>query len=153
VSRGQRNGSPRPYSRFSRPEELLFPSSSSSIVLTKLSGPRSRHTTSHKKLVEPGIELGTSGSVARNSDHQTTEAVYFLLLNMHKVSSYLTGSTMHLSSVARNSDHYTKEAVTHFLHTNNYSKNYRKSFLPGRGRGEVERKCKNNNKFDTIMTL
>jgi hypothetical protein len=26
-------------------------------------------------LVAPGIEAGNSGSVARNSDHQTTEAV------------------------------------------------------------------------------
>jgi hypothetical protein len=28
-----------------------------------------------EKLVAPGIEPGTSGSVARNSDHYTTEAV------------------------------------------------------------------------------
>jgi hypothetical protein len=48
VSRGQHNGSPRPYSRFSRPEPLLFLPSSSSVVLTRLSGPRSRPTTSQK---------------------------------------------------------------------------------------------------------
>jgi hypothetical protein len=48
MSHGQRNGSPRPYSRFSRPEPLLFHSSSSSIVLTRLSGPCSRSTTSQK---------------------------------------------------------------------------------------------------------
>jgi hypothetical protein len=34
----------------------------------------------------------TSGSVARNSEHQTTEAVYFLLHNIYKKSSYLTGN-------------------------------------------------------------
>jgi hypothetical protein len=45
VSRGQRDGFLRPYSRFSRPKPLLFISSSSSIVLTRLSGPRSRPTT------------------------------------------------------------------------------------------------------------
>jgi hypothetical protein len=39
VPRGQRDGSLRPYSRFSRPEPLLFLSSSSSVVLTRLSGP------------------------------------------------------------------------------------------------------------------
>jgi hypothetical protein len=39
---------PRPYSRFSRPGPLLFLPSSSSIVLTRLSGPRSRPTTSQK---------------------------------------------------------------------------------------------------------
>jgi hypothetical protein len=35
---------PRPYSRFSRPEPPLFLPSSSSIVLTRLCGPRSRPT-------------------------------------------------------------------------------------------------------------
>jgi hypothetical protein len=39
VSRGQRNGSLRPYSWFSIPEPLHFLPSSSSIVLTSLSGP------------------------------------------------------------------------------------------------------------------
>jgi hypothetical protein len=48
VSRVQRNGSPRPYSRFSRPKLLIFLPSSSSIVLMRLSGPRSRPTTSQK---------------------------------------------------------------------------------------------------------
>jgi hypothetical protein len=57
------------YSGFSRPEPLLFHSSSSSIVLTRLSGPCSRPPTSQKNLVEPGIEPGTSVSVATNSDH------------------------------------------------------------------------------------
>jgi hypothetical protein len=41
VSRGQRNGSLRPYSRLSGPEPLLFLPSSSSIVLTS-SGSRAR---------------------------------------------------------------------------------------------------------------
>jgi hypothetical protein len=45
VPRGQRDGSLRPYSRFSRQEPLLFLLSSSSVVLTRLSGPRSRPTT------------------------------------------------------------------------------------------------------------
>jgi hypothetical protein len=48
VPRGQRGGSIRSYSRFSSPEPLLFLSSSSSVVLTKLSGLRSRPTTSQK---------------------------------------------------------------------------------------------------------
>jgi hypothetical protein len=42
---------------------------------TRLSGPRSRHYFS-ENLVAPGIEPGISGSVARNSDHYTTEAVH-----------------------------------------------------------------------------
>jgi hypothetical protein len=46
VLRGQHDGSLRLYSQISRPELLLFLSSSSSIVLTRLSGPRSRPTTS-----------------------------------------------------------------------------------------------------------
>jgi hypothetical protein len=47
---------------FLDPEPLLFYSSSSSVILTWLSGPRSRPTTSRKKWVAPG-------SAARNSDH------------------------------------------------------------------------------------
>jgi hypothetical protein len=50
VPRGQLFGSLRPYSRISRPEPLLFLPSSFSIVLTRLSGPPSRHT--------PGIDPG-----------------------------------------------------------------------------------------------
>src|SRR5215468_7523881 len=56
-------------SLFSRPESLLFHSSSSSVDLTRLSGPRSRPTTTQKNLAAPGIEPETSASVARNSDH------------------------------------------------------------------------------------
>jgi hypothetical protein len=48
VKRGQRDGSLRQNSRFSGPEPLLFLSSGSSIVLTMLSGPSSRLTTSQK---------------------------------------------------------------------------------------------------------
>jgi hypothetical protein len=48
VSRSQCDGFLPPYSRFSRPEPLHFLSSSSSIVLMRLSGPRSRPTTSQK---------------------------------------------------------------------------------------------------------
>jgi hypothetical protein len=40
--------SQRPYSRFSRLEQLLVLPSSSSIVLMRLSGPYSRHTTSQE---------------------------------------------------------------------------------------------------------
>jgi hypothetical protein len=69
VPRGQRHGSLQPCSRLSRLEPLLFLPSSSSIVLTRLSGPRSRPINSKKKLVVQEIEPGTSGSVARNSDH------------------------------------------------------------------------------------
>jgi hypothetical protein len=47
-----------------------------------------------------------TGSVARNSDHYTRERVCFLLHNIYKFSSYLTGITIHLHSVARNSDHF-----------------------------------------------
>jgi hypothetical protein len=43
--------------------------------------------------------------VARNSDHYTTEAVYFILHNIYKFSSYLTENTIYLRCVARNSDH------------------------------------------------
>jgi hypothetical protein len=42
--------------------------SSSSVILMRLNGPRSRPTTFLEKLVAQGIEPGTSGSVARNAD-------------------------------------------------------------------------------------
>jgi hypothetical protein len=48
VPHGQRDGFPRPYSGFSRPEPLIFLPSSFSVVLTRLSGPSSRPTTSQK---------------------------------------------------------------------------------------------------------
>jgi hypothetical protein len=48
VPRCQRDGFLRPYLRLSRPKSILFLSSCSSIVLTRLSGPRSRPTTSQK---------------------------------------------------------------------------------------------------------
>jgi hypothetical protein len=48
VPRGQRDGSLRPYSRLSRPEPLLLLPSSSSIVLTRLSGLCSWPTPSQK---------------------------------------------------------------------------------------------------------
>jgi hypothetical protein len=68
VSHGQRNGSLRPYFLFSRPEPLLFLPSSSSFVLMRLSGPRSRLTSS-QKIWYRGNRTRTYGSVARNSDH------------------------------------------------------------------------------------
>jgi hypothetical protein len=46
---GHHDGSLQPHSRFSIPNPLLFLSNSSSIVLKRLSGPRSRPTTSRKK--------------------------------------------------------------------------------------------------------
>jgi hypothetical protein len=46
-----------PYSWFSRQGPTTFLSSSSSVVLTRLSGPRSR-TTTYFFLVVPGIEPG-----------------------------------------------------------------------------------------------
>jgi hypothetical protein len=67
VPRGQRDGSLRPYSRFYRQEKLLFLSSSFSVVLTKLKGPRSRPTTFFSG--SAGNRTRASGSVAKNSDH------------------------------------------------------------------------------------
>jgi hypothetical protein len=71
VPRGQRGGSPRPYSRFSRSEHLLLPSSSS-IVFTRLSGPRSGPTILRK--------CGSAG----NSDHQTTERDFLANIGFHR---------------------------------------------------------------------
>jgi hypothetical protein len=53
---------------FLDPEPLLFHSDSSSVILTRLSGPHSRRHYS-ENLVAPGIEPRTSGSVARRSEY------------------------------------------------------------------------------------
>jgi hypothetical protein len=45
-----------------------------------------------RKSGSAGNRTRTSGSVARNSDHKTTEVVYYLLHNIYKFSSYLTGN-------------------------------------------------------------
>jgi hypothetical protein len=74
VPRGQRDGSPCPYSRLSRLEPLLLLPSSSSILPLRLSGPRTRPAILRKS-GSAGNRTRASGSVARNFDHQTTEAV------------------------------------------------------------------------------
>jgi hypothetical protein len=66
VSATNHNGR---YFRFSRPEPLLFHSSSSSIIFTRLSGPRSRPTTSQKRSGSARNRSRANESVARNSDH------------------------------------------------------------------------------------
>jgi hypothetical protein len=43
--------------------------------------------------------------------------VYFLLHNIYKFSSYLTGITIHLLSVARNSEDKTTEAAIYVAGT------------------------------------
>jgi hypothetical protein len=58
VSCGHRGGSLLPYSPVSRPEPLLSLPCSSSVVLARLSGPRSRPTASQENLVVAGIEPG-----------------------------------------------------------------------------------------------
>jgi hypothetical protein len=68
VLRGRRDGSLRPYSQFSRSEPLLFLPSTSSVVLRRLSGQRSRHTT-FRKFGSAGNRTRFSGSEIRNSDH------------------------------------------------------------------------------------
>jgi hypothetical protein len=70
VSRGQRGGTPKAVNLgFSRLEPILFLSSSSSFIFTRLSGSRFKHTTTEKNLVAPGNKPGISETAARNSDH------------------------------------------------------------------------------------
>jgi hypothetical protein len=63
---------------FLAPEPLLFHSSSSSVILTRLSGPPFKTHYFTENLIAPAIEQVTSGSVARNSDDWTIEAVTLL---------------------------------------------------------------------------
>jgi hypothetical protein len=73
VPCGQRDGSLRPYSRISRLRQLLFLSSSFSVVFTRPSGIRS-DPLHLRKSGSAGNRTRTSGSVAKNSDHQTIKA-------------------------------------------------------------------------------
>jgi hypothetical protein len=57
-----------------------------------------------RKCGSAGNWTRASGSVARNSDHQTTEAVNFLLHNI-LIQFVPHRNTIHLRSVAKNSDH------------------------------------------------
>jgi hypothetical protein len=72
MPRGQRDGYLRLYSQFSRPEPLLFLPSSSSTVLTRLSGPLPDPLLLRKS-GSIGNQTRISGSVARKSNHWTTE--------------------------------------------------------------------------------
>jgi hypothetical protein len=58
-----------------------------------------------RKFGRAGNRTWISGTVARNSDQYTSEAVWFLLHNIYKFSSYLTGNTIYLRSAARNPHH------------------------------------------------
>jgi hypothetical protein len=72
VSCGQHDRSLWPYSQFSRLEPLLLLPNGSSICTHEAEWtPFQTHYFS-ENLVAPGIEPGTSGSVARNSGHYTT---------------------------------------------------------------------------------
>jgi hypothetical protein len=64
LSRGQRNGSLRPYSGLSRPEPLLFLPNSRSVVLEAEWTPFQTHYFS-ENAVDSGIEPGPTDSEAR----------------------------------------------------------------------------------------
>jgi hypothetical protein len=75
VPRGQRDGSLRPYSRSSRQEPLLFYQ-----VAPQLYSRGSVNPVPDPLLFfsgSAGNRTRASGSVAKNSDHQTTEAVRY----------------------------------------------------------------------------
>jgi hypothetical protein len=80
LSRDQRNESPRPFISVFWAEAAIFP------FKYLLNYPHEAEWTlfqTHyfsENLVAPEIEPGTSGSVARNSDHQTTEAVIIIII-------------------------------------------------------------------------
>jgi hypothetical protein len=65
VTRGQHDEFLQPYSRLSRPEQLLFLSSSSSVVLVD----PIPDSLLLRKSGSTGNRTRTPGSVARNSDH------------------------------------------------------------------------------------
>jgi hypothetical protein len=105
VPRGQRDGSLRLYSRFSIPKPLRFSFKAALQLYSRGWVDPVPEPLLLRKSGSAENRTRTPGSVPRNSDHWTTEVVYFLLHNIYKFSSYLTGNTIHPRSVARNSDH------------------------------------------------
>jgi hypothetical protein len=73
VPSGQRDGSLRQYSRLSRPEPLLFVSSSSSIVLTRLCEPRSRPTISQKIWWRQELDPGSLTTLPKLCAYTTSD--------------------------------------------------------------------------------
>jgi hypothetical protein len=112
VSRGQRDGSLQQYSRISRSESVLSLPSSSSIVLTSLSGPCSGLTTSQKiwQCRESNSDLWICSRDLRLQRRSTF--FYITYINSVRTSQ----ETIHLRSAARNSGRQTTEAV-YLLHT------------------------------------
>jgi hypothetical protein len=86
LSHSQRSRSPMTVISVFCQEPLLFLSSSSSIVLMRLSGSRSKPTASQANLVAAGNRTRTSGSIAKNSDHRTTEAVHSICYLLYSYS-------------------------------------------------------------------
>nr|CAD7602939.1 unnamed protein product [Timema genevievae] len=77
-----------------------YPFKCSSMVLTRLSRARSRHTSSEKNLEVPDIKLETSLSVARNSGHYFTEAVSVisLLSKRASIAMFVSGRVLRPAS-------------------------------------------------------
>jgi hypothetical protein len=73
MPRGQRDGSLRRFFSIFSTGDATFLSSSSSVGLTRLSGPRSGPITFFSG--SAGNRTRASGSIVKNYDHWTTEAV------------------------------------------------------------------------------
>jgi hypothetical protein len=79
---------------------------SSSLRICQLLAWNNKHTHTHTHtLLTSSLAITNSTNTAFAPTHSPLEAVYFLLHNIYKFSSYLTGNTKHLRCVARNSDH------------------------------------------------
>jgi hypothetical protein len=98
MPRGHRDGSPRPYCRFSRPEPLLSLPSSSSVVLTRLSGPRSGNLVASE--IEPGPLDLQPGTLTTRPQRRST-SFYITYINSVRTSQ----EAIDLLSAVRNSDH------------------------------------------------
>jgi hypothetical protein len=109
VPHGQCDGSLWPYSQIYRMERLIFHSSSSSIVVTRLSGPCSGPNTSQKIWYAPDpILLRKSGSTGNRTETSGSVARNFWILG-HRAGLALTLYSMkeHLLSISRTLHHFS----------------------------------------------
>jgi hypothetical protein len=99
VPRGQRDGSLRSYSRFSRPEPLLFLPSSTSVVLRDWVDP----------VLDP-LLLRKSGRKLKSKD--TTDQVFFFFFKFQKFLSYQIRFSNRRNNIFRGSFHTEESSCT-----------------------------------------
>jgi hypothetical protein len=139
VPRGQRDGSLRPYSRFLRPKPLLSPPNSYSVVLTTLSGRRSRPTVSQKiwKRRESNSNLWICSKELWPLDHRDGRFFTYIevmLFFLPLFSMYISIKLFYFNSIkynlVSNAKRFSDKVYTVYLCQFSYFSNYTVHLIP-----------------------